>query len=137
MDYEEVLPFLEENHTAIVSTVTPSGSAQATVVSAAPYDGHMAFVSRAHTVKVKNAIKRGRATVTVLRKTDNRYVTVEGPATVHGWDNTSGPDLLALLRGVYAATGRPPERWDDFDGTMQKEQRTVVLVSPHRVYGSL
>jgi hypothetical protein len=97
----------------------------------------MAFVSREHTVKVKNALKRGRATVTVLRTTDNRYVTVEGPATVHGWDNTSHPDLLALLRKAYAAVGRPPERWQDFDSAMKKEHRTVVLVSPQRVYGSL
>jgi len=137
VDFNEVLPFLEQNHTAVVSTVTPSGSAQATVVSAGPYEGQIAFVSRGNTVKVKNALKRGRATVTVLRKTDNRYVTIEGPATVHGWDNTSGSDLLSLLRKVYTATGRPPERWEDFDGAMEKEQRTVVLVSPQRVYGSL
>ncbi len=137
MEFNEVLPFLEENHTAIVSTVTPSGSAQATVVNAGPYDGRVGFVSRGHTMKVRNALKQGRATVTVLRPKDNRYVTVEGPAMVHGWDNTSSPYLLSLLRKVYAATGRPPERWEDFDGTMQKEQRTVVLVSPQRVYGSL
>jgi hypothetical protein len=97
----------------------------------------MAFVSRGSTVKVKNALKRGRATVTVLRKADNRYVTVEGPASVHGWDNTSAPDLLALLRKVYTATERLPERWEDFEGSMEKEQRTVVLISPQRVYGSL
>lgn len=137
MDFNEVLPFLEQNHTAVVSTVTSSGSAQATVVNAGPYDGQIAFVSRGNTVKVKNASKRGRATVTVLRTTDNRYVTIEGPAMVHGWDNTSSPDLLSLLRKVYTATGRPPERWEDFDGAMEKEQRTVVLVSAERVYGSL
>lgn len=114
MDFNEVLPFLEQNHTAVVSTVTSSGSAQATVVNAGPYDGQIAFVSRGNTVKVKNASKRGRATVTVLRTTDNRYVTIEGPAMVHGWDNTSSPDLLSLLRKVYTATGRPPERWEDF-----------------------
>lgn len=137
MDFNEVLPFLEQNHTAVVSTVTSSGSAQATVVNAGPYDGQIAFVSRGNTVKVKNASKRGRATVTVLRTTDNRYVTIEGPAMVHGWDNTSSPDLLSLLRKVYTATGRSPERWEDFDGAMEKEQRTVVLVSAERVYGSL
>jgi len=97
----------------------------------------MAFVSRGRTVKVKNAARTGRAAVTVLRKSDNRYVTVEGPATVHGWDNTQRDELLSLLRNVYLASGRPPERWDDFDGAMQQEQRTVVLVTPQRVYGSL
>ena len=137
MDFTEVLPFLQQNHTAVVSTVTSSGSAQATVVSAGPYEGHIAFVSRGNTVKVRNASKRGRATVTVIRATDNRYVTIEGPARVQGWSNTSGPDLLSLLRKVYTAVGRPPERWQDFDGAMEKEQRTVVLVLPQWVYGSL
>ncbi len=107
------------------------------MVNAGLYDGRMAFVSRGHTVKVKNALKRGRVTVTLLRPSDTRYVTIEGPATVHGWDNTSRPDLLSLLRKVYAAMGRPAERWVDFDAAMQEEQRTGVLVSPQRVYGSL
>src|SRR5450631_1187893 len=108
MDFNEVLSFLEQNHTAVVSTVGSAGAAQATVVSAGPYDGQIAFVSRANTVKVKNASRRGRATVTVLRETDHRYVTIAGPAKVQGWDNTTAPDLLALLRKVYTATGRPP-----------------------------
>jgi hypothetical protein len=73
----------------------------------------------------------------VLRTTDNRYVTIEGPATVQGWENTDRATLLALLRRVYAALGRPPERWQDFDGTMEQEQRTVVLISPQRIYASL
>jgi PPOX class probable F420-dependent enzyme len=137
MDFDEVLPFLKENHTAVVATITSSGSAQATVVSAGLFQGQIAFVSRGNTMKVKNALQRGRATVTVLRPTDNRYVTIEGPALVHGWGNTSRPDLLLLLRKVYTTTGRPPDRWEDFDGAMEKEQRTVVLVSPQRVYGSL
>ncbi len=137
MELGEALPFLEQNHTAVVSTVTPAGSAQATVVSAGLVEGRVAFVSRGHTVKVKNASRLGRATITVLRPIDTRYVTVEGPATVHGWDNTSRPELLALLRKAYAAVGRSSERWQDFDSAMEKEQRTVVFVSPERVYGSL
>lgn len=137
MELSEALPFLEQNHVAIVSTVTSAGRAQATVVGACLFEGQVAFISRGHTVKVKNALKRGRATVTVLRPADTRYVTVEGPASVYGWENTSRSDLLELLRRVYAVSGRPPESWDDFDASMEEEQRTVVLVSPQQVYGSL
>ena len=60
MNLTEALPFLEQNHTAIVSTVTATGSTHATVVSAGLCDGQVAFVSRGDTVKVKNALKRGR-----------------------------------------------------------------------------
>jgi len=56
---------------------------------------------------------------------------------VHGWDDGNPEAHLALLRGVYAAVGRPPERWEDFDRTMREEDRTVVLLSPERVYGRL
>jgi len=137
VEFVEALPFLQQTHLAIVTTVGVSGRAQATVVSAGPYEGKMGFVSRAHTIKIKNVRKNGRCTVTVIKPDTTRYVTVEGPATVHGWDNTDDAALLSLLRGVYTAAGRPPERWDDFDRSMRDERRTVVLVSPHRVYGSL
>lgn len=137
MEFNDVLPFLQENHMAVVTTVGSAGRSQATVANAGPYEGQVVFVSRDHTVKIKNVLKSGRCAVTVLRPETGRYVTVEGPARVHGWDDTAPEALLALLRNAYTATGRPPERWADFDGTMREERRTVVLVSPDRVYGSL
>ncbi|HEY3117309.1 MAG TPA: TIGR03618 family F420-dependent PPOX class oxidoreductase [Chloroflexota bacterium] len=137
MELSEALAFLEQNHVAIVSTVSPKGRAQATVVGACLYEGKVAFISRGETVKVSNALKRGRATITVLRPADTRYVTVEGPAEVYGWKNTERAKLLDLLGKVYAASGRAPETWKDFGAAMEEEQRTVVLVSIDRFYGSL
>ena len=137
MELSEAIPFLEANRTAIVSTVTSKGTAQATVVNATLIDGRLAFISRGDAVKVKNARRQGRAAVTVIRPTDNRYVTVEGPTDVRAWDNTAPDDLLTQLRAVYTASSRPPERWKDFDTSMREEKRTIVFVSPERVYGSL
>ena len=136
MELSEVLPFLDENHLAVVTTVGASGKAQATVVSAAFYDGKMSFVSRGHTMKVKNVRRSGRCSVTLLRPHDTRYVTVEGPAVAHGWDDTAPEELLSLLRGAYGAAGRKTDA-DDFESRMREEQRTVVLVTPERVYGSI
>ena len=137
MELAEALPFIEANHFAIVSTVGASGRAQATVVSAGLVDGQIAFVSRAETVKVRNARRAGHCSVTLLNPDNRRYVTVQGAAAVHDWDNTDEPALLDLLRGAYGAAGRPPETWDDFNAAMREERRTVVLVTPERVYGSL
>lgn len=137
MERSEALDFLAQNHVAIVSTVTDAGRAQATVVGASLYDGKVAFISRGETVKVRNARKRGRATVTVLRPVDTRYVTVEGPAEVFAWGNTERGKLLDVLGAVYAASGRPPDSWQDFETAMEEEQRTVVLVTIDRFYGSL
>jgi hypothetical protein len=100
-------------------------------------DGRIAFVSRDHTAKVRNARRTGRATVTVVNPANKRYVTVEGPTELHPWDGADEAACLELLGRAYAAAGRPPERWDDFGATMRDEQRTVVLVTPERIYGSL
>lgn len=137
MELAEALPFLEANHLAVVSTVDTAGRAQSTVVSAGVVDGQAAFVSRGETVKVRNARRSGHCSVTFINPENTRYVTVRGAASVHGWNDTDEAALLGLLRRAYAAAGRPPERWDDFDAAMREEQRTVVLVTPERVYGSL
>ena len=137
MDLSEALPFLQENHLAVVTTIGASGRPQSTVVSAALYEGKLAFVSRQRTSKVKNTRRTGRCSVTVINPANTRYVTVEGPATAHGMEDSSEDVWLALLRAAYTATGRPPERWDDFDRSMREERRNVVLITPEHVYGSL
>ena len=137
MELTEALPFMEANHFALVSTVGAAGRAQTTVVSAGLVDGQVAFVSRGDTVKVRNARRSGQCSVTLINPDNRRYVTAQGAATVHGWDNTDEAALLDLLRRAYGAAGRPPESWADFGAAMRQEQRTVVLVTPERVYGSL
>ena len=137
MELAEALPFIEANHFALVSTVGAAGHAQTTVVSAGLVDGQVAFVSRGDTVKVRNVRRSGQCSVTLVNPDNRRYVTVQGAASVHGWDNTDEAALLDLLRRAYGAAGRPPESWNDFDASMREEQRTVVLVTPERVYGSL
>lgn len=137
MELTEALPFIEANHFALVSTVGASGRAQTTVVSAGLLDGQVAFVSRADTVKVRNVRRSGQCSVTLVNPDNRRYVTVQGAAAVHGWDNTDETALLDLLRRAYGSAGRPSESWNDFDASMRNEQRTVVLVTPERVYGSL
>ena len=137
MELAEALPFMEANHFALVSTVGAASRAQATVVSAGLVDGQVAFVSRAETVKVRNVRRSGHCSVTLINPDNRRYVTVQGAASAHGWDDTDEATLLDLLRRAYGAAGRPSESWDDFDAAMREEQRTIVLVTPERVYGSL
>lgn len=135
MEFSEALPLLQENHTAVVSTVGPSGKVQATIVSSSVLDGKVAFASRGQTIKLKNIRRNGRAAITVIKLDTRRYATVEGPVTVHEWEDAE--KHLALLRDVYTAMGRAPENPDDFESAMRKDQRAVVLISPERVYGSL
>jgi PPOX class probable F420-dependent enzyme len=136
MEWKEALPLLQENHTGIAITVTPKGRAQSTVVSSGVLDGKIAFASRSHTVKLKNIQRTGRATVTVIKLDNRRYVTVEGPASVEPWQDT--PAHIKRLKNLFVASGRAPKGTDEeFAKQMRDEERSLVLVTPERLYGSL
>src|SRR5262245_15605329 len=136
MDWQEALPLLRDNHTGIAISITPKGRAQATVVSSAVLDGKVGFASRGYTVKVKNIVRTGRATLTVIKLDTRRYVTVEGAASVEPWQDT--PAHLKRLKELYTAMGRAPKGTDEeFAKQMRSEERNIVLVTPERIYGSL
>jgi PPOX class probable F420-dependent enzyme len=136
MEWKEALSLLQDNHTGVAISVTPKGRAHATVVSTGVLDGRIGFASRGHTVKLKNIQRTGRATVTVINLETQRYVSVEGPASVYAWQDT--PAHINLLKDLYVASGRFPKGTDEqFAQQMRNEQRGVVLVTPERLYGSL
>lgn len=136
MEWKEALPLLQENHTGIAISVTPKGRAQSTVVSTAVLDGKVGFASRAHTIKVKNIQRTGRATLTVIKLDTRRYVTLEGPASVEPWQDTAAH--IKRLKDLYTAMGRAPKGSDEeFAQQMRDEERSLILVTPERLYGSL
>ena len=136
MEWKEALPLLQENHTGVAVSVTPKGRAQATVVSTAVLDGKLGFASRPRTVKAKNIERTGRATVTVVKLDNRRFVTVEGPASIEPWQDT--PAHIKRLKDLYVSMGRAPKGTDDdFAKQMRDEQRSLILVTAERLYGSI
>lgn len=136
MEWNEALPLLRENHTGVAVTITPKGRAQSTVVSTAVLDGKVGFASRRNTVKLKNIQRTGRATITVIKLDTRRYVTVEGPVSIEPWQDT--PAYIRRLKELYVAMSRAPKGTDEeFARQMRDEERSLVLVTPERLYGSL
>jgi PPOX class probable F420-dependent enzyme len=135
MEWKEALPLLQGNHTGVAISVTPEGHAHSTVVSAAVLDGKVGFASRPRTVKLKNIQRTGRAALTVIKLDTRRYVTVEGPASIESWQDT--PAHIKRLKELYAAMGRAKATDEEFARQMRDEQRSLVLVTPERIYGSL
>ena len=135
MEWKEALPLLQANHTGVAVSVTPNGRAQSTIVSTAVLDGKVGFASRPHTVKLKNIQRTGRAAVTVIKLDNRRYVTVEGPASIEPWQDT--PAHIKRLKDLYSAMGRALKGDEEFAKQMRDEQRSLVLVTPERLYGSL
>ena len=136
MEWKEALPLLQENHTGVAISITPKGRAQSTIVSTAVLDGKLGFASRPRAIKVKNIRRTGRATITVIKLDTRRYVTVEGPASIDPWQDTQAH--IKRLKDLYVAMGRAPKGTDEeFAHQMRDEERSVILVTPERLYGSL
>ena len=135
MEWKEALPLLQENHTGVAISVTPKGRAQATIVSTAVLDGKVGFASRPRTVKAKNIERTGRATVTVIKLDSRRFVTVEGPASIEPWQDT--PAHIKRLMDFYASMGRPKGTDEEFTLRMRQEERSLILITPEQLYGSV
>jgi PPOX class probable F420-dependent enzyme len=136
MEWKEALPLLQENHTGVATSVTANGRAHSTVVSTAVLDGKVGFASRPRTVKLKNIQRTGRATLTVIKLDNRRYVTVEGPASIEPWEDSQRH--IKRLKDLYDSMGRAPKGTDEeFARQMRDEERSIILVTPERLYGSL
>ncbi|MDA1036521.1 MAG: TIGR03618 family F420-dependent PPOX class oxidoreductase [Chloroflexi bacterium] len=135
MDFNDATPFLTEQHSAVVTTVRPSGAAQSTIVRAGPYLGRMAFVVQGNTAKLRNLARNPHCTVLTVTPDWRRYATVEGQAELRTPDNTDAQELRLILRAVFIAAGGTHDNWDEFDRVMKEERRAAVLVTPDRVYG--
>ena len=135
MEISEAMPFLEEEHHTVVTTLGRSGRPQTTIVRGGPYHGGMVFVVRGSTVKLANLHRDARCTVLTVAPDWTKFVTVEGSATIRGPDNTDPEELRLLLREAFAAAGGTHDNWDEYDRVMREDRRAVVLVSAERVYG--
>lgn len=135
MEWKDALPLLQDHHTGVASTVTAKGRVQSTIVSIAALDGKVGVATRPGTVKEKNIKRTGRATITVFRLDNRRYVTVEGPASIEPWQDT--PAHIKRLKDFYLSMGRAKGTDEEFTKQMRDEQRSLILIAPEQLYGSM
>jgi PPOX class probable F420-dependent enzyme len=132
-----------EQGLAVVSTLRSDGTIQSSLVNAGVLDhprtgsAVLAFVTYG---KVKLANLRARPQVTTTFRAGWQWATVEGHAELVGPDDPqAGVDaerLRLLLREVFVAAGGAHDNWAEYDRVMAEQRRTVVLVTPSRIYGS-
>lgn len=132
-----------EHGLAVVSTVRADGTVQASLVNvgllphptgATPVLGFTTYG------KVKLANLRARPQLAVTFRNGWQWATVEGRAELVGPDDpqpwlTDGL-LPTLLRDVFTAAGGTHDNWADYDATMARERRAVVLIEPTRTYSN-
>ena len=125
----------------VVSTLRPDGTIQSSVVNAGvlphPITGEdvVGLVARGGSKKLDNLRERPRATIVI--RVGWQWCAAEGPVTLIGPDDPAeGVDVRLLLREVFTAAGGIHEDFDTYDRVMAEERRTVVLISPERVYSN-
>ena len=65
-------------------------------------------------------------------------MVLEGNAELLSPGSTNADDLRMALREVYlAAAGKNHPDWLEYDGAMAEQRRSVVIVKPEKVYGTV
>ena len=131
-----------DNGLCVVSTTRANGTVQSSLVNAAVLTHPetkvevLAFVVAGRARKLDNL--RARPRLSAVAHAGWEWAAVEGPATLFGPDDPGiDAEALRLLhRAVFTAAGGTHDDWPTFDAVMVEERRTVVLVTPERVYSN-
>jgi PPOX class probable F420-dependent enzyme len=133
----------EERFLAVVATLRANSTIQTSVVNSGvlknPFGSEevLGFVTYGRS-KLRNL--RARPQITVTFRSGWTWAAVEGVAELIGPDDPrSGVDaerLRLLLREVFTAAGGTHDDWDAYDREMAEQRRTVVLVTPTRIYSN-
>jgi PPOX class probable F420-dependent enzyme len=134
----------EVHNFSVLTTTRADGSVQASVVSAGvmpdPTSETEAVVCVARGGTRKLANLRARPAATMVAHHQGAWVAVEGHAVLIGPDDPhpAVPDhnIPALLRDAFRAAGGSHDDWDEYDRVMRNERRTVIVITPLRVYSN-
>jgi PPOX class probable F420-dependent enzyme len=130
----------------VLATTRDNGTVQASVVNAGVMrhpagdadTDTVVCVARGHSRKLANL--RTRPAATMVAHSGGAWVTVEGRAELIGPDDPhpgfDADALRRLLRDVFRAAGGDHDDWDAYDRVMAEEHRTVIVITPKRVYSN-
>lgn len=129
---------------AVVSTLRADHTIQASLVNAgvvahpATNQPVLGFVTYGR-VKLNNL--RARPQLAVTFRNGWHWATIEGTAELAGPDDTQewlrgAEHLRLLLREVFTGCGGTHDDWNEYDRVMAEQRRTVVLITPTRIYGN-
>lgn len=130
---------------AVVSTLRANQSIQASLVNAGVLThpaAHVPVLGFVTYGRVKLTNLRSRPQLALTFRKGWQWATVEGTAELAGPVDTpewlhDSDQLRLLLREVFTACGGTHDDWPEYDRVMAEQGRTVVLVTPTRVYGNL
>jgi PPOX class probable F420-dependent enzyme len=139
MDFREARRFMERYHRGVVTTYQANGAAHSSIVVCGVYKDHATFVSvHGKSKKVKNLRHNPQCTILVVDENWRGWISVEGKAQLFDYTNTDTEVIRIMLREAYRACGDEDHPdWEVYDQAMVKQEGTVVLVAPERIYGQI
>ena len=88
--------------------------------------------------KVKNLRHNPQCTILAVDGNWRGWISVEGKAQLFDYTNTDTEVIRIMLREAYRACGDEDHPdWEVYDQAMVKQEGTVVLVAPERIYGQI
>jgi PPOX class probable F420-dependent enzyme len=133
-----VREFATQTHRGVLTTFRRDGAAQMSIVSCGPYREGVVFTTTADRAKLLNLKRNPRCSLLISHEDWRPYVVLEGHAEVLSADNTNSEEFRMALRDAYrAASGAEHPDWEEYDRAMINDQRSVVIVVPERIYGTL
>jgi PPOX class probable F420-dependent enzyme len=131
-------------HLCVIATARADGTIQASLVSAGvmrhPDVDHDVVVCVARGRSRKLANLRVRPVATIVAVAGGAWVAVEGASELIGPDDpypgVEAEALRRLLRDAFTAAGGTHDDWDTYDRVMREERRTLVVLTPTRVYSN-
>ncbi|MCB0933426.1 MAG: TIGR03618 family F420-dependent PPOX class oxidoreductase [Mycobacterium sp.] len=133
-----------DNGLAVVSTLRADHTIQASLVNAgvvAHPSTNLPVLGFVTYGRIKLANLRARPQLAVTFRNGWQWATVEGTAELAGPDDTQrwlhgAEHLRLLLREVFTACGGTHDDWNEYDRVMAEQGRTVVLITPTRIYSN-
>ena len=135
---DKVKEFAKGTHRGVLTTFRRNGAAQMSIISCGPMRDGIAFTVTEDRVKLKNLRRNPSCTILVSAENWRPFVVVEGQAQIISDDNTDADALRLALREAYrAASGEDHPNWDEYDQAMRDDRRSVIIVVPGHVYGTV
>ncbi|MFQ5933042.1 MAG: PPOX class F420-dependent oxidoreductase [Dehalococcoidia bacterium] len=135
---DNVKTFLKDNYNGVLATFRKNGAAQMSIITCGLYGGGIAFTTQEGLAKLLNLRRNPRCTLLVSRPDWWGYVVLEGYAELLSPGKTDAEELRIALRDVYRiASGTEHPDWDEYDQAMVEQQRSVIIVVPEHIYGTI
>lgn len=130
---DDVRQYLEQHHTAVMTTTKKDGTPHVAMVGVGLVDGELWSSGTQDRVRTGHLRRNPKAALCVLNL-ENRYNWLGLEATV---DILDGPDAVEQNLVLYRTLAGEPDDIEEYKAAMVKEQRLIYRFKIVHTYGML